>query len=49
MVRGLGISGEVADSSQSAILDQVANGLAIRSALLVRALGSDARTLGARS
>jgi aspartate carbamoyltransferase catalytic subunit len=49
MVRGLEISGEVADSSQSAILDQVANGLAIRSALLVRALGSDARTLGARS
>jgi aspartate carbamoyltransferase catalytic subunit len=39
MVRGLEISGEVADGPQSAILEQVANGLAIRSALLVRALG----------
>jgi len=42
MVRGLEISGEVADGPQSAILDQVANGLAIRSALLVRALGAKA-------
>jgi aspartate carbamoyltransferase catalytic subunit len=42
MVRGLEISGEVADGPQSAILDQVANGLAIRSALLVRALGAQA-------
>ncbi len=38
MVRGLEISGEVADGPQSAILEQVSNGLAIRSALLVRAL-----------
>jgi aspartate carbamoyltransferase catalytic subunit len=40
MVRGLEISGEVADGPNSAILDQVTNGLAIRSALLVRALGA---------
>ena len=39
MVRGLEISGEVADGPQSVILEQVSNGLAIRSALLVRALG----------
>jgi aspartate carbamoyltransferase catalytic subunit len=39
MIRGLEIQGEVADSAQSAIEQQVANGLAIRSALLVRALG----------
>jgi aspartate carbamoyltransferase catalytic subunit len=38
MVRGLEISGEVADGPQSVILEQVSNGLAIRSALLVRAL-----------
>jgi aspartate carbamoyltransferase catalytic subunit len=38
MVRGLEISGEVADGPQSAILEQVSHGLAIRSALLVRAL-----------
>jgi aspartate carbamoyltransferase catalytic subunit len=40
MVRGLEISGEVADGPNSAILEQVTNGLAIRSALLVRALGA---------
>ncbi len=38
MVRGLEISGEVADGPQSVILEQVSHGLAIRSALLVRAL-----------
>jgi aspartate carbamoyltransferase catalytic subunit len=42
MVRGLEISSEAADGPQSAILDQVAHGLAIRSALLVRALGAQA-------
>lgn len=42
MVRGLEITGEVADGPQSAILDQVTHGLAIRSALLVRALSSEA-------
>jgi aspartate carbamoyltransferase catalytic subunit len=41
MIRGLEIQGEVADCPQSAIEEQVANGLAIRTALLVRALGAD--------
>jgi aspartate carbamoyltransferase catalytic subunit len=39
MIRGLEIAGEVADGSNSAIEDQVRHGLAVRSALLVRALG----------
>lgn len=39
MIRGLEIEGEVADSPQSAIEDQVRHGLAVRAALLVRALG----------
>ena len=39
MIRGLEIQSEVADCAQSAIEEQVANGLAIRTALLVRALG----------
>jgi aspartate carbamoyltransferase catalytic subunit len=39
MIRGLEIQGEVADLPQSAIEEQVAHGLAIRTALLVRALG----------
>ncbi len=38
MIRGLEIAGEVADSLNSAIEDQVRHGLAVRSALLVRAL-----------
>ena len=38
MIRGLEIQGEVADCPQSAIEDQVRNGLAVREALLVRAL-----------
>ena len=38
MIRGLEIQGEVADSPQSAIEEQVQHGLAIRAALLVRAL-----------
>jgi aspartate carbamoyltransferase catalytic subunit len=38
MNRGVEIAGEVADGPQSAIEAQVSNGLAIRSALLVRAL-----------
>jgi aspartate carbamoyltransferase catalytic subunit len=42
MIRGLEIAGEVADSPQSAIEQQVANGLAIRTALLVRALSPHA-------
>jgi aspartate carbamoyltransferase catalytic subunit len=38
MIRGLEIQGEVADSAQSAIEDQVRHGLDLRTALLVRAL-----------
>jgi aspartate carbamoyltransferase catalytic subunit len=38
MIRGLEIQGEVADSPQSAIEEQVSHGLAVRTALLVRAL-----------
>ena len=38
MIRGLEISGDVADSPSSAIEEQVTHGLSIRSALLVRAL-----------
>jgi len=39
MIRGLEIAGEVADGPNSAIEDQVRHGLAVRKALLVRALG----------
>jgi aspartate carbamoyltransferase catalytic subunit len=39
IVRGLEITGEMADAPQSAIQEQVAQGLAVRRALLVRALG----------
>ena len=42
MIRGLEIQGEVADGPQSAIEEQVTHGLAVRTALLVRALGADA-------
>ncbi len=41
MIRGLEIAGEVADGPQSAIEEQVRHGLAVRSALLVRALVSE--------
>jgi aspartate carbamoyltransferase catalytic subunit len=40
MIRGLEIQGEVADCAQSAIEEQVNHGLAVRTALLVRALES---------
>jgi aspartate carbamoyltransferase catalytic subunit len=39
MIRGLEISGEVADGPNSAIEDQVRHGLGVRTALLARALG----------
>jgi aspartate carbamoyltransferase catalytic subunit len=39
MIRGLEIADEVADGPNSAIEEQVRHGLAVRSALLVRALG----------
>jgi aspartate carbamoyltransferase catalytic subunit len=41
MIRGLEIQGEVADCAQSAIEEQVSHGLAIRTALLVRALNAN--------
>jgi aspartate carbamoyltransferase catalytic subunit len=40
MIRGLEIQGEVADGPNSAIEEQVSNGLAVRTALLVRALSA---------
>ncbi|MEG9437610.1 aspartate carbamoyltransferase catalytic subunit [Edaphobacter sp. HDX4] len=40
MIRGLEISDEVADGRNSAIEEQVAHGFAVRSALLIRALGA---------
>jgi len=40
IIRGLEIAGEVADSPQSAIEEQVAQGLAVRRAVLVRVLGA---------
>jgi len=40
IIRGLEIAGEVADSAQSAIEEQVTQGLAVRRAVLVRALGA---------
>jgi aspartate carbamoyltransferase catalytic subunit len=43
MIRGLEIEGEVADGPQSAIEEQVSHGLAVRAALLVRALGAHGR------
>ncbi len=42
MIRGLEIADDVADGPQSAIEEQVTHGLAIRMALLVRALGAKA-------
>jgi len=42
IIRGLEIAGEVADGPQSAIEQQVSQGLAVRRALLVRALGGKA-------
>jgi aspartate carbamoyltransferase catalytic subunit len=43
MIRGLEIQGEVADCPQSAIEEQVSHGLAVRTALLVRALEAQAK------
>ena len=41
MIRGLEITSEVADGPQSAIAEQVRNGVAIRMALIMRALGGN--------
>jgi aspartate carbamoyltransferase catalytic subunit len=42
MIRGLEITSDVADGPQSAIAEQVRHGVAIRMALIARALGGDA-------
>ena len=42
MIRGLEITSEVADGPQSAIAEQVRHGVAIRMALIARALGAEA-------
>ena len=39
IIRGMELSGELADMPQSTILDQVHNGVAVRMAILARALG----------
>jgi aspartate carbamoyltransferase catalytic subunit len=44
MIRGLEITSEVADGAQSAIEQQVKNGVAIRMALVLRAVGEAAKT-----
>ena len=44
IIRGLEITSEVADGPQSAIARQVRNGVAIRMALIMRALTSKGRT-----
>ncbi len=49
MIRGLEIQGEVADGPQSAIEEQVAHGLAVRTALLVRALDEQSGSTRATS
>jgi aspartate carbamoyltransferase catalytic subunit len=43
MIRGLEITSEVADGRQSAIAEQVRNGVAIRMALIMRALRGDTK------
>ncbi|HET8636118.1 MAG TPA: aspartate carbamoyltransferase catalytic subunit [Acidobacteriaceae bacterium] len=44
IIRGMEITGEVADGPQSAIEEQVANGVPIRMALVARALGGKERS-----
>jgi aspartate carbamoyltransferase catalytic subunit len=39
IIRGLELTGEVADSPQSVIIEEVANGVPTRMAILTRALG----------
>jgi aspartate carbamoyltransferase catalytic subunit len=39
IIRGMELSGDLADMPQSTILDQVHNGVAVRMAILARALG----------
>jgi aspartate carbamoyltransferase catalytic subunit len=46
IIRGMEITGEVADGPQSAIEEQVANGVPVRMALVARALGGNAGKRG---
>jgi aspartate carbamoyltransferase catalytic subunit len=39
IIRGLELTGEVADSPQSVIVEEVRNGVPARMAILVRAMG----------
>jgi aspartate carbamoyltransferase catalytic subunit len=48
IIRGLELTGEVADGPQSRILEQVHNGVAIRMALVLRALSLPVRDLAAQ-
>jgi aspartate carbamoyltransferase catalytic subunit len=41
MLRGLEIAGDVADSQQSVIREQVENGVAVRMAILAWCLGAE--------
>ena len=49
MVRGMEVTGEIADGPQSLILEQVGNGVAIRMALLANALEQSQRRGGSRA
>jgi len=46
MIRGLEITSEVADGPQAAIEEQVRHGVAIRTALVARALGAAPASMG---
>ena len=48
MIRGLEITSEVADGPQSAIAEQVRHGVAVRMALLARALGAASKSGGSK-
>jgi aspartate carbamoyltransferase catalytic subunit len=39
MVRGMELTSDVADGARSLVLEQVKNGVAVRRAILLRALG----------
>jgi aspartate carbamoyltransferase catalytic subunit len=39
IIRGMELTGELADNPQSVVLEQVTNGVAVRMAILARALG----------
>jgi aspartate carbamoyltransferase catalytic subunit len=49
IIRGLELTGEVADGPQSLIAEQVRHGVAIRMALVARALGNDGETLSEKA